>query len=442
MYRFTSRVGRATLALALTAALSACVDEQDPIAPGQQVRPQAAVGDVYTVTNTGDSGLGSLRWALSHATGGETIRFDPALAGRTITLDSTLDLRYPVTIEGPADRGITISGGGRVRVFELNYQGTTTLKNLAITGGKAPSANSGGAMIGLGNIVLLHSVVYGNEAAGVSAIYAGDVTLVNSTVSGNTSTQAPPGIKYPAVLGDRIYMTNSTVAFNSGGGVGGGAGLTMSNSIISNNGLGSNCGGFSNSPTFQGTNISDDDSCGGPSDILIGDPQLAPLADNGGPTRTHALVVGSPAINAGTLCTVQEDQRYVARDAHCDLGAFEFIDFTSVTLTIDASASVNPNNGWAVVTGSIRCSRDAAFDLAVDLKQTQKTGRVSADVQAAGSTPVACTTTVGPWSVALAPSNGAFQVGSAQVSAQTVNAAPWVTPASATQAVKLFWGHK
>jgi hypothetical protein len=56
------------------------------------------------------------------------------------------------------------------------------------------------------------------------------------------------------------------------------------------------------------------------------DPMLAPLADNGGPTETHALLPGSPALDAilsGGICRAAPDQRGVERTAPCDIGAFE-----------------------------------------------------------------------------------------------------------------------
>jgi hypothetical protein len=61
------------------------------------------------------------------------------------------------------------------------------------------------------------------------------------------------------------------------------------------------------------------------SDLVVGDALLGPLDDNGGPTQTHALLPGSPAIDAGdnAFCPVT-DQRGAARDASCDTGAFEF----------------------------------------------------------------------------------------------------------------------
>src|SRR5688572_19740375 len=110
MYSYASRAGRLPLALTL-ALLGACSD--DPAGPARSL-PSAtnlAVADPLTVTNTSDSGIGSLRWVLSYITGGETIRFDPSIAGQTIVLDSTIALYKPVTIEGPAGDGMTISGG-------------------------------------------------------------------------------------------------------------------------------------------------------------------------------------------------------------------------------------------------------------------------------------------------------------------------------------------
>jgi hypothetical protein len=57
--------------------------------------------------------------------------------------------------------------------------------------------------------------------------------------------------------------------------------------------------------------------------ILFADPQLAALADNGGPTETMALAAGSPAIDVGTSCP-DTDQRGMPRNGPCDAGAFEY----------------------------------------------------------------------------------------------------------------------
>ena len=215
--------------------------------------------------------------------------------------------------------------------------------------------------------------------------------------------------------------------------------MFLRNSVISNNAL-ANCASYS--IVREGWNISDDDTCGAPFEIIIADPQLGPLADNGGPTMTHALLAGSPAINAGTNCTIGVDQRYVARDAQCDLGAFEFIDFTTADLTMAASGTVDKSTGGAVVTGTVRCSRTENFDLHVELHQMQKRGQSTVDVHAAATTPIACSTSVQLWSVALVTTDGPFQSGSAAATAGTLNAEPWVTPASLSKSVKIFNGRK
>ena len=124
MSRFLSRAGRWPLALIASslAALGACADDEHRItAPvARPSTPNMATGDVITVTSSrGGTEEGTLRWAVAQATGGEIIRFDARLAGATITLDSTLVITNAVKIEGPADKGVTLSAGGRGRVIDI-----------------------------------------------------------------------------------------------------------------------------------------------------------------------------------------------------------------------------------------------------------------------------------------------------------------------------------
>ena len=439
MYSFTSRVDCRPLAPALgalaIAALSACVDEPTSSLRSAAAAPNAnTLADPFTVTNLNDHGIGSLRWVLSYADSGQTIRFDPALAGQTIVLDSAIKMYLQnITIEGPKDRGITVSGGGKTRVLETWGRGPYTLRNLAITGGGA-----GTAILGGNKVVIENSTLYGNGlTAKGSAIGVPTLTLINSTVSGN-GADSTAGFAVSA--SQRIELINSTVANNAGGGVGNTSSILLRNSILSNNGR-QNC---SNRVlvTQEGTNVSDDDTCAGPTEIIIADPKLAPLADNGGPTPTHAIAAGSPAINVGTSCTVAVDQRYVPRGAQCDLGAYEFTDPTTVTLTIDPSVPVSQSNGWGLISGTVKCSRAETFSIAVQLVQQQKSGKTPTTVDAANIVPVECSTSARPWTASMVLTSGAFQNGSATVSAQTIGTQPWVTPASATSAVKLYWARK
>jgi hypothetical protein len=242
--------------------------------------------------------------------------------------------------------------------------------------------------------------------------------MINSVVSHNT----PSGIARHGA-----FPTKEVVRFD--------------NSIVSNNGF-QNCVG-NDGLAHTGRSISDDGTCGvGALDMLVVDPLLGPLADNGGPTQTRALDRNSPAINATDCPTITVDQRYVARDSKCDIGAFEFV-FTTVTLTVNATAQVDPKTGIAVVTGTAKCSRDETFNLAVSATQDQRAKRVPTVVQVSKTVPLVCGKTAQPWIVALAPASGqAFEAGAAVASAQTLNIANGVTAASTSGDIKLVWAKK
>ena len=436
----------AGLALALTVAtLGACVDQPNPTEPPRGLRPHLAAGDVILVTNTNGGNLaGSLRAAINQTTGDEVIRFDPSLAGAKITLDTTLDVPNRVTIEGPADKGIVIGGDGTFLILKVS-QGAT-LVNVTITNGKANRDDVVGGILSTGPLILDHSTVSGNEGSFVAGIRGDKITLINSTVANNTAAggSSNAGINYD--LEGELTLINSTIARNSGGGIGpffgGGAigKITLRNSIIANNG-GQNCVRGALGFVYEGKNISDDDTCGaGVLIMLIADPLLGTLADNGGPTQTLALDRNSPAINA-TDCDLAVDQRYVARDARCDIGAFEF-EFTTIALTIDPGAHVDRNTGSAVVTGTVECSRAEQFELTVDLKQNQKIKQFPTVTQATKTIPISCETAAQPWVALLVPPSGkVFVNGDAVASAQSVDQTG-VTPSATSRPVRLSLSRK
>ena len=163
-----------------------------------------------------------------------------------------------------------------------------------------------------------------------------------------------------------------------------------------------------------------------------------PLAYNGGPNKTHAIPHTSPAFNAGVACSQTTDQRYVPRDTKCDVGAFEFSDFTKATITIDQSTKVNATTGKALLSGTIRCTRNDTFRLALELHQDQKVNGQVVDVHSASDIPVTCTTTAKAWSASMALTPGeAFQPGAARATAGTFQTPEWVAPASAASTVKI-----
>ena len=178
--------------------------------------------------------------------------------------------------------------------------------------------------------VALSGTVAGNTAGiqGGGIVDAGVAVLTNVTVSGNSVPGNGTGGVYNP--NDDLTITNSTITGNSATHTGGFRSLstaTIKNTIVANN-IGPDCSGNVGSITSAGHNLDSDNTC----DLTAGgdlpgvNPMLGPLADNGGPTQTRALLPGSPAIDAGDNngCP-PTDQRGVARPSgdSCDIGAFE-----------------------------------------------------------------------------------------------------------------------
>ena len=437
MQSYPLRLGRWPLALTLIA-VAACADDQISTAPrATSLSRQTLDGNVILVTNTNGANVpGSLRWAVGVADGTSVIKFDSTLAGDTISLDASLEPFPFITIEGPATKGITLTTAAGY-VFRLRQGGL--LRNLTISGGSGSPAS---AVWTLGALQLENSTVSNNDGSG-AAIHGHDVTLVNSTVSGNSGFGAASGISIAST--GSLVLINSTVAHNEGApGIGwmtspgGPPSITLRNSIVANNGSSSrNCGDWLQF-THQGMNISSDSTCGVSPALIIGDPMLLGLADNGGPTPTEGFSHLSPALNGAVNCSVAVDQRYVARGTSCDIGAFEFTDFTVVTLTIDANANTGAPNGGAVVTGTVKCSRAGdQFGLIVDLEQQQKVGKTTTVIRGTGGLAVTCSTSAQPWSGVVTPTTGAFVAGTGSAEANTSDVPAWVTPSSVSRAVKL-----
>jgi hypothetical protein len=352
---------------------------------------------IIVVTNTNDSGPGSLRNALAIANDGDTI--DAIGVSGTILLTSgELQIDHNVTINGPGAANLAINGNGTFRVFE-NFNSNVTISGLTITNGRPPgppSATSGGGILNHGGLILSDSIVSNSGAGnggGISCDGGGTLTVMSSTFTDNSALFLPFGGGTGggiSVDDGTVAVNNSTISNNSGVCSGGGiaafnnAQLTVMNSTISGNssvgwsgfcdfGLGGGIyfnggtltvmnstisanitnfgrgggiclfggtltvmnstingtagagGGIDNEGTMTigdsvldaglgytitnegtatslGYNLASDNGSGvltGPGDQINTDPMLGPLQDNGGPTFTHALLPGSPAIDAG-----------------------------------------------------------------------------------------------------------------------------------------------
>ncbi len=366
-----------------------------------QVRVQPYCSFDITVMNTADSGRGSLRQAISDVCFGGTIGFDPGLAGQTIGLTSSeLAINKPLTIDGSGAPGLSISGSGLVRPFVIDPTMNAVIRYLRIANGYGYQL--AGGILNNGTLTLDHVVVENNTVTtdyedwwkGGAGIYNGDgstLTLVNSTVAGNAAQQSNGGGIYAffntlvmldrstvsgnsanvggglRTLGD-VEIVNSTISGNSSYGWHGGAlfhtngvvdilnstiannrgpdwapsaifigsfdasipSLKLTNTIISGNQWYA-CDHWTGSVIVVsgGHNLVQDATCNpNATDLILGSAELGPLADNGGPTWTHALLPGSLALDAADdLVCPAMDQRGVVRPQgpHCDIGAFEAV---------------------------------------------------------------------------------------------------------------------
>jgi hypothetical protein len=229
----------------------------------------------------------------------------------------------------------------------IDNQSALTITDSTITDNTALSGGGIGLSI-FGRLTLERSTVSGNRALGNGARGGGisiasatqaTATIDNSTISGNSSDGDGGGI----YLGSNSQLTvvSSTIAFNQTGspwyaGQGGGfwaaantGTLQIRNTIVAGNAAGGGGADVQGAVTSQGYNLIQDVSgtaiTGDETGNLYGvDPLLYTLADNGGPTPTHALLDGSPAIGAGDPALAgTTDQRGVTRPDAVDMGAYQ-----------------------------------------------------------------------------------------------------------------------
>jgi len=337
----------------------------------------------FVVTKTADTNDGacdadcSLREAIiaANATPGDDIITLPSgtytlsIAGTDEDLAATgdLDIASNLTINGAGARTTIVNGGGIDRVFHITGAFTVTLVNLTISGGNyfVPTTSKGGGIFNAGGTLTLTSVtvesntaflgggIYdlngtlmisnstiGNNSAvnggGISS--SGTLTILNSTVSGNSSEGSGAGIATSGTTNlNNVTITNNEVWY-SGGGAGISGNANVKNTVIAGNTAVSGSPDCTATLNSQGYNlIQNTDGCtinGDTTGNITGQSaNLGPLQDNGGSTFTHALLSGSPAIDAGNpaapgsggnACEAT-DQRGLSRPQgdSCDMGSYE-----------------------------------------------------------------------------------------------------------------------
>ena len=220
--------------------------------------------------------------------------------------------------------------GGGVAAYAVICSDSTISNN--------QSNQEGGGILSVASVALTRCTIEGNTArafgGGIDQLSSStQSSIVASTISGNSAMKGG-GIYTQA----EFYIVGSTIAFNSAvngdaAGIYSNAYLTLQSSIVARN-----ISAGSTHADFQvlamvggGYNLVESNSPVDPGVIIVtSDPQLLPLADNGGPTRTHALASMSPAIDVGNNPQSDAtDQRGVGflREVPAgkpDIGAFEF----------------------------------------------------------------------------------------------------------------------
>lgn len=295
--------------------------------------------------------------------------------------------------------GVTVTGGLAQQGAGIRNDGNLTLTRVVIAGNEARDEDGdeagaeGGGVTSNGPLTIRESVIRGNSvivSGGNLSSYAfgggvmawSSVTIDSSTISGNVAEAHGEGGKHSGALGGGLRLLGvpaiverSTVSGNSviadrsltnearGGGLQGDK-LNLTSSTVTGNALFSIGAATGANIEFEDTTlvrdtivanaIGDDKSCGAPlasggynldqdgscqfgqgSDLASVDPLLGPLAENGGPTPTHALLTGSIAIDRGNAFGATTDQRGFTRPVDfatisnkeggdgSDIGAFE-----------------------------------------------------------------------------------------------------------------------
>jgi sugar lactone lactonase YvrE len=379
------------------------------------------------VTNTNDSGAGSLRQALLDAAGdgAGNITFDAAVfpatntaAANTITLASgTLSIPSNTSIAGPTSGAgatlsnlVTVDGASASAVFTVGAGvSAASISGLTITHG---SNAAGGCIANSGVLTVTNSTVSacaatatgGANATGGGIYNAGTLTLTGSTISGNAATSTGGGLSSGGGIfsnGAALTVADSTVSGNSassdtgsaGGGVAAAGGsLTVRNSTIAGNSSDLTGGGLASEsgtvnlanaivsgntaptgPDFFGSAYND---LGG--NVVGGDASLAPLASYGGPTQTMLPLPGSPALCGGLTSNdapLSADQRGFPFDHVCpstsvDAGAVQTSYALAFTTEPPAVVSLNQAFLPAPVVGLTESTVPVASSISVPVAMT------------------------------------------------------------------------
>ncbi|MFM6860941.1 MAG: beta strand repeat-containing protein, partial [Dolichospermum sp.] len=366
--------------------------------------------------------------------------------GIRVDSNAALDL-YNSTVTGNKASGYYNNGGGIYNsgvVYLRN--GSTVSNNIAAQEGggiynsdgtliatnSTISNNEGGVYGGgistlIGSVTLINTTVRGNSAGNGGGIKSNgtSVALLNTTISGNSANSRGGGI-YAST--DGVFnLINSTVTKNTaisteyGNGGGGiyslGATVNLKNTIVAGN-INSNApdllSSFLSSALFNGNNnnlignlTGAKGTVGTGTDIVNPNPGLGPLQNNGGLTLTHALLSGSPAINAGNNSLIPADTEDLDGDGNrtepipfdnrgsgftrissgtVDIGAFEFQPAPNLSLSINDVTLTEGNSGTKNATFTVTLSGETFQTVTVNYATANGTATAGSDYTATTGT--------------------------------------------------------
>lgn len=302
--------------------------DQVEIAPGTYVEPIIPVSYVRKRVRGAGVGVTTIQWSGNFG-------FDVSGVGGRLDLSD-------VTVDGPAGgAAVRVGFTGRLELARVELTGA--MQGIGVSGGGGGNrttvtdstihSNAEVGIVAADRVRITRSLVHSNGSYGMRTFGRRGITVEDSTFSNNTDAAIY------AFGGGSTTVRNSTIVGSSaleGGALRvGGTRVKIEASILSDDaGAVPGLADVSNSGTLisRGFNLVKDGVSGTPAkgktalDLVGVDPLLAPLGANGGPTLTHALAPGSPALEAVAVTRTcrRSDQRGQAREpAPCDIGAFE-----------------------------------------------------------------------------------------------------------------------
>jgi predicted outer membrane repeat protein len=357
-----------------------------------------------TVTNTNDDGCGSLRFLVTFAASGDTIRFSPSINHEAIELLTQIELDKDLVFLGNDTTNTIIDGMVNSRIFKINSGKKITIDGIRLQNGKADgslSSESGGAIYNSGSLSVVNSGFTKNTATSSGGAIYNDLeasaSFNMSNISENTADFSGGGVHNNGILSfknciisgnssdgngggvsdrNKASFTNTVISGNLAASKGGGVNVDAANSsfvncTIAGNSATSTGGGVEVSPMgstagFINSIVAENSATNSPNisgiytdvsnNVIGGDPLFitaVPTAPStGGNLRLQSCL---PAVNSGTADTTGLNLGLVDIDGNprvfgdrIDIGAFELQKNSYTTaIFVDINATgINDGSSW------------------------------------------------------------------------------------------------